>query len=194
MRPAHIPAPPSACGGALAPPGSPRFGGAAVSGGKGFLCDLSAPLSLALGSPPSVSARRFPAAEKALCATFPAALSLRPVRRFGGGAPAPPGSPLGSPPSVSARRFPAAAKTLCATFWAALSLRSARRFGAALSLRSARRFGAALPPAPGSPLRAALSLRQVRRFWCAALAHARFAAFCFSGAFCAALVPKLLKK
>ena len=73
-------------------------GGSAALSLRSGRCFVAA-LSLTLGSPPSVSARRFQAAEKALCATFrcgaPArarfAASVRrsrsrPVRRFGGGA------------------------------------------------------------------------------------------------------------
>ena len=148
MRPAYI-----RCGAlARARLAALCFGAAVSGGGKGSLCDLSAALWLApgsprrrrsrsarlavlcfggalapLGSPPSVSARRFQAAEKALFATFRAALSLT----------------LGSPPSVSARRFPAAAKALCATFCG----------GALAPLGSPPSVSAALPLTPGSPLR-----------------------------------------
>ena len=157
---------------------------AASSGGKDFLCDLrcgalaharfaalcfrrrsrsrsvrrslfSAALSLALGSPPSVSVRRFPAAEKALCATFRCGGFRRRqrlfVRPFGGGALAPLGSPplvrrfpaalslaLGSPPSVSVRRFPAAAKTFCATFRRRSRSRSVRARAQSRAQKNAR--------------------------------------------------------
>ena len=147
------------------------------------MCDLRAALSLALGSPPSVSARRFPAAAKTLCATFGAALSLT----------------LGSPLcgggfrrrrsrsarfAASVRRFPAAAKTLCATFRRRSRLRPVRRL--VRRSRSARfaawrrssscpacRFGAAVSGGGKD------SLCDLRR---GALARARLVPSVFGGA------------
>ena len=147
---------------------------------------LPAALPLTLGSPPSVSARRFQAAEKALCATFRcgALAHARFAALCFGGALAPLGSPL--------RRRSRSAR------FAASERRSRSR--------PARRFGAALPLAPGSPLcgDALAPLRSARRFG-AALSlrsvrcplfrrRSRSARFAASVLFCAALVPKLLKK
>ena len=151
------------------------FGGAPARArlGSPLRCGAPAPLGLPLrcgspsplGSPPSVSARRFQAAEKALCATF---------RRRSRSA------------RFAALCFGAAVSgggkgSLC-------------DLSAALSLRSVRRFVAALWLAPGSPLCggaiaharfAALwrrsRSRSVRRFG-GAPARARFAALCFGGA------------
>ena len=132
-----------------------RFGAAAVyGGGKDFLCDLSAPLSLTLGSPRCGGAL----AHARLAALWRRSRAARFAAL--GGAPAPLGSllcggalaharfaalwrrsrsrparrfvaalslTLGSPLSVSVRRFPAAAKTLCATFGRRSRSRPARR-------------------------------------------------------------------
>ena len=134
---------------------------AAVSGGgKDFLCDLSAALSLALGSPPSVSVRRS---------------RLRSARRFCGGALA--HARLAAlwrrSRSRSVRRFcgggfrrrqrlfvrPSGGALARARLAA-----SVRRLVRRSRSRSVRRFVAALSLALGSPLCGG------------ALAHARFAA------------------
>ena len=179
MRPAHI------LGGALAPPGLPPW----------------AALSLTLGSPLSAFGRRFrprPARRPLLAA----ALSLRSVRRLGRRSRSRPARRFWAALSLRsvrrpllsgaapARRFPLSGAALARARFAAFGRRSrSARFAASVGRRSrprsVRRTLLAAPPSPalGSPLR-----------WGGALAHARFAAFCFSGAFCAALVQKLLKK
>ena len=123
---------------------------AAVSGGgKDFLCDLRAELSLTLGSPlcgGAAAHARF-AASAALSLTLGSPLCGGGFRRR---------QKLFVRPSVrrsrsarlaALRRFPAAAKTFCATFGRSSRSRSARRLVRRSRLRPVRRFGAAL----GSP-------------------------------------------
>ena len=128
---------------------------------------FGAALPPAPGSPLSISVRRFPAAAKALCATFRRRSRSRPARcpLFPAVLPLAPGSPL---------RYAALAHARLAALW-----RRSRP-------RPARRFGAALSPALGSPLRCgalararfAASVRRSR--------SARFAALCFRRRFPAA--------
>ena len=147
----------------LRPARRPLFPAAVYGGGKGSLCDLPAALSLTLGSPPSVSVRRFPAA-------------LSPA----------PGSPLCCGALARARLaalWRRSRSRSAAALWRRSRSRSVRRplfrcggFRRRSRLRPVRRFVAALSLAPGSPLCGGAPARARLPLCGGALAHARFAA------------------
>ena len=147
-----------------------RFVAAVSGGGKGSLCDISAALSPAPGSP--------------LCGGVPArarfAASVRrsrsrPARRFVAAL----SLTLGSPPSVSGGGFRLRQRLFLRPFGGALARARLAASVRRSRSRPVRRFGAALPPAPGSPLLGGGFRRRQRLFVRpsgGAPAHARFAA------------------